>query len=95
MAAFVQENLLSSSGTYAYVAVKASLHATDSAVFGLNKDEKEALSKRFTNDEKTVVNGLVLKGSPIDIINTLSQIGYRVVACTGEVETIWTLQRDL
>lgn len=33
-------------GTFTYVAVKGSLHASDAAVFGLNDDEVKALSKR-------------------------------------------------
>lgn len=84
-----------SSGTYAYVAVKASIHAHDSAVFGLNDVELKALVKRFSDYHKDVINGVLLKAAPLDVVNALGQIGYRVVATTGEAEIVWTMQRDL
>lgn len=84
-----------SSGNHAYVAVKASLHATDSAVFGLNEEEIKALMKKFSNNRLEVINGILLKAPPIDVINALGQLGYRVVATTGEAEVVWTMQRDI
>lgn len=91
----VPASLLVSSGMYAYVAVKASIHATDSAVFGLNDVELNALVKRFHNYRKDIINGTLLKAAPIELINALAEIGYRVVATTGEAEVVWTLQRDV
>lgn len=81
-------------GTYFYVAVKGSLHATDSSVFGLNKDEALALAKRFSNTSIGIVNGISVKGSPMAVINSLSQLGYKVVCSTGETEVIWTMARE-
>lgn len=84
-----------SSGNHAYVAVKASLHAADSAVFGLNEDEIKALVKKFSDYRKEVINGILLKAAPINVVNALGQLGYRVVATTGEAEIVWTMQRDI
>nr|XP_023016291.1 uncharacterized protein LOC111505673 [Leptinotarsa decemlineata] len=91
----IPASLLVSSGTYAYVAVKASLHSADSAVFGLSDVEIKALVKRFPNSKKEVINGVLLKAPPIEVVNALSQLGYRVVATTGEAEVVWTMQRDI
>lgn len=84
-----------SSGMHAYVAVKASLHAEHSSIFGLNEIETNALVKRFNSYRKDVVNGILLKGSPIEIINALGELGYRVISSTGETDIVWTLQRDI
>lgn len=91
----IPASLLISSGLHAYVAVKASLHATDSAVFGLNETELNALVKRFHNYRKDIINGILLKATPIEIVNALAELGYRVVATTGEAEVVWTMQRDV
>ena len=91
----IPASLLMSSGTYAYVAVKASIHASDSAVFGLYDDEIKALVKRFSEYRKEIINGVLLKASPLEVVNALGQLGYRVVATTGEAEVIWTMQRDI
>lgn len=91
----IPANILMSSGIYAYVAVKASIHASDSAVFGLSEVEVKALAKRFSDYHRNVINGVLLKASPLDVVNALGQLGYRVVATTGEAETVWTMQRDL
>lgn len=77
------------------MAVKASIHASDSAVFGLNSDEIKALVKRFSDYRKEIINGVLLKACPLDVVNALGQLGYRVVATTGEAEVIWTMQRDI
>lgn len=82
-------------GTYVYVAVKGSLHSMDSSVFGLSKEEVTALSKRFSNSSTAIVNGVNIKGPPIEVINSLSQLGYKVVCSTGETEVVWTMQREL
>lgn len=91
----IPASLLMSSGTFAYVAVKASIHASDSAVFGLNDDEIKALVKKFSDYRKEVINGVLLKAAPLEVVNALGQLGYRVVATTGEAEVTWTMQRDL
>lgn len=92
----IPANILMSSGMYAYVAVKASVHAVDSAVFGLNEDEINALSKKYNNCvRKDIVNGILLKAAPVQIVNALGQLGYKVVSTTGEAEIIWTMQREL
>lgn len=46
-----------------YIAVKASLHSTDSSVFGLDPVEISALSKRFPNSQTPVFNGVLIKGT--------------------------------
>lgn len=91
----IPASLLMSSGSFAYVAVKSSLHASETAVFGLNKDEMAALSKRFGNCRKSIINGVSLRVPPMDIVNALALLGYRVVGTTGETEVVWTMQRDL
>lgn len=75
-----------------YVAVKASLHASETSVFGLDKDELSALSKRFAISPE-VINGYSLKSNPISVINSLSELGYKVVCSSGEAEIVWTLRR--
>lgn len=92
----IPANILMSSGMYAYVAVKASIHAEDSSVYGLNDDEINALSKKYNNCvRKDVINGIMLKAPPLNVINALGQLGYKVIASTGEAEIVWTLQREL
>ncbi|KAG5892947.1 hypothetical protein JTB14_014999 [Gonioctena quinquepunctata] len=84
-----------STGTSAYVAVKGSLHAADSAVFGLDNVEIKALVKKFSDSKKEVINGILLQAPPMDVVNALGQLGYRVIATTGEAEVVWTMQRDV
>lgn len=91
----IPASLLMSSGNYSYVVVKASVHSEFSSVFGLNEDETKVLVKRFCNYKEEIVNGIMLKATPLQMINTLGQLGYRVVASTGEAEILWTMQRDL
>nr|CAD7572904.1 unnamed protein product [Timema californicum] len=81
--------------TYWYVAVKGSLHAQDCSVFGLIPAEVEALCKRYSHPRVEVVNGIIIKCQPIQVINTLSELGYKVVCSTGEAEIVWTLQREV
>lgn len=82
-------------GTFTYVAVKGSLHASESAVFGLNADEVKAITKRFPSSTTECVNGIRIKAAPLDVINSLSLLGYKVVCTTGEIEVVWTLQREV
>lgn len=83
-----------SESAYCYVAVKGSLHASDCSVFGLIPAEVLALSKRYPSSSE-VINGMTVKGPPIAVINTLSELGYKVVCSTGEAEVVWTLQREV
>lgn len=77
-----------------YIAVKGSLYASDSSVFGLTPEEVTALTKRYPDSNKIVVNGVLIKASPLRIINSLGELGYRVVCSSGEAEIVWTLRRD-
>lgn len=45
-----------------YIAVKASLHASDTAVFGLEPVEVTALFERFPGSSKNIINGVLIKG---------------------------------
>ncbi|XP_066992539.1 uncharacterized protein [Anabrus simplex] len=81
--------------TFYYVAVKGSLHASDCSVFGLIPDEIQALAKRYESPSSPIVNGVIIKVPPILMINSLSELGYRVVCSTGEAEIVWTLQREV
>lgn len=76
-----------------YTAVKGSLHASDSQVFGLTEDEISALSKRCAL-QQGVLNGIAVKCPAINVINYLSELGYRVLCCSGEAECTWTLVRE-
>lgn len=82
-------------GTYMYIAVKGSLHAFDSCVFGLSKEEETAVTQKFSTDSNKVVGGVMIKNHPIQVINALSQLGYKVVCSTGETEIVWTMQREV
>lgn len=100
MAETLQQNVVTVAvppveGTYFYVAVKGSLHATDSSVFGLSLEESTALAKRFANTSIGIVNGVSIKGPPMAVINSLSQLGYKVICSTGETEVIWTMAREV
>lgn len=87
--------ILPSEGTYAYVFVKGSLYARDSSIFGCSTDEVQALSKRFQISSIPIDNGVVIKVAPSLIINSLAQLGYKVISSTGEAEVMWTMQREL
>lgn len=80
---------------YYYVAVKGSLTSGDCDVFGLDQEEITALTKRFPNSNAQIGNGVVIKGPPMTVINTLCQLGYKVVSSSGEAEVVWTLQREI
>lgn len=91
----IPASALISSGMYAYVAVKASLHSSDSAVFGLSDEELKALITKFHNYRKDIINGVLLKATPIETVNALGELGYKVVCTTGEAEITWTMQREI
>ncbi|XP_072381399.1 uncharacterized protein [Diabrotica undecimpunctata] len=91
----IPASVLMATGTYAYVAIKGSLYANDSAVFGLNEVETKALVKKFSNSQREVINGILLSAPPIQVVNALGQLGYRVVCTTGEAEVVWTMQREV
>ncbi|CAG9825481.1 unnamed protein product [Phaedon cochleariae] len=84
----IPASLLVTTGTFVYVAVKGSLHSSDTSVFGLCEVEVKALVKRFSNKQKEVINGIILEAPPIVVINALSQLGYRVVATTGASQSL-------
>lgn len=77
-----------------YIAVKASLHASDTQVFGLQQQEVTALTNRL-QVQGEVLNGVLVKGPALGVINRLNEIGYRVICCSGENEITWTLAREL
>lgn len=77
-----------------YVAIKGSLHASDCSVFGLGEEEIRAISKKYPGSG-VVVNGVSLKANVVDAINSLAQLGYKIIASTGEAEITWTLQREV
>ncbi|CAG4944839.1 uncharacterized protein LOC123705893 [Colias croceus] len=77
-----------------YIAVKGSLHANDCSVFGLGQEEIKALTKKYPGSGD-VVNGVTMKTNVLQLINSLSQLGYKIVASTGEAEITWTLGRDI
>lgn len=87
--------IIATEGIYSYVAIKGSLHDRSCTVFGLNDIEVQAISKRFENAVKPVVNGVMISISPIAMINTLAQLSYKVVSSCGEAEICWTLQREI
>ncbi|XP_071052570.1 uncharacterized protein [Onthophagus taurus] len=91
----IPASLLMTSGIHAYVVVKASLQSTNSLVFGLSKVETDALVKKFDNFKEEVMNGCLIRGSPIQVVNALAELGYRVVGTTGDAEVVFTMQRDI
>lgn len=78
-----------------YVFVKGSLYSPDSAVFGLESQEIQALAKKFDSPCKQIENGIMFKRAVCDVINALAQLGYRVISTCGETETMFTLQREV
>lgn len=78
-----------------YVFVKGSLYSPDSAVFGLEASEIQALATKFNTTCKTVENGIMFKRSVCEVINALAQLGYRVISTCGDAETMFTLQREV
>ncbi|XP_075992291.1 uncharacterized protein LOC142987427 [Anticarsia gemmatalis] len=77
-----------------YIAIKGSVHANDCSVFGLGEEEIRALTKKYPGSG-VVVNGVSIKTNVLGAINSLAQLGYKVIASTGETEITWTLQRDI
>lgn len=75
-----------------YIAIKGSLHASDCSVFGLGNEEIRALSKKFPGSGN-VVNGVSIKSNVLSALNSLGQLGYKIISSTGETEITWTLQR--
>ncbi|XP_067623050.1 uncharacterized protein [Eurosta solidaginis] len=80
---------------YTYVTVKGSLHDRSCAVFGLNETEMQALSKRFGQGMKGAVNGIMVSIPPMEMVNTLAQLSYKVICSCGEAEISWTMQREI
>lgn len=82
-------------GQYVYVFVKGSLYSDCTSVFGLDSNEAKALAKRYNTTSVQIDNGIMIKTGPAEVINALSQLGYKVVCSTGEAEITWTLQREV
>lgn len=80
--------------TYYYVFVRGSVYSDFATLFGLTQDEQQALTKRYNNKVSFVDNGIMIKAPAADLINSLAQLGYKVVCSTGEAEITWTLQRE-
>lgn len=80
---------------YYYVFVRGSLYSMESAVFGLEALEINALSTRFGLNPREIENGVLLKKPANVVINSLSQLGYRVVSTCGETEHLFTLGREV
>lgn len=80
--------------TYYYVFVRGSVYSDFGSLFGLSQDEKQALIKRYNNKVGACDNGIMIHAPPVDLINSLAQLGYKVVCSTGEAEITWTLQRE-
>jgi hypothetical protein len=80
---------------YYYVFVRGSLYSPESAVFGLEMTEISALSNRFGLNPKEIENGVMFKKPVNTIINSLAQLGYRVISTCGETEHLFTLGREI
>ncbi|CAK1603144.1 unnamed protein product [Parnassius mnemosyne] len=78
-----------------YIAVKGSLYANDSFVFGLGQEEVKALTAKFPGLGVDVVNGVSIKTNVLQTLNSLGQLGYKIISSTGETEITWTLQREI
>ncbi|XP_046803836.1 uncharacterized protein LOC124419254 [Lucilia cuprina] len=88
-------SIVNNEGTCAYITVKGSLHDRSCSVFGLNDTEIQALSKRFENSVKPVMNGVMVSASHLVMLNTLAQLSYKVVCSCGKAEICWTMQREI
>lgn len=80
-------------GVLYYIAVKGSLHAFDCAVFGLKDEEVKALESKYVRT--IIVNGVAFKTNVMNVVNSLVQLGYKIVSSTGETEITWTMQREV
>jgi len=80
---------------YYYIFVKGSLYSPESAVFGLEASEIQALATKFSSACKAIENGVMFKKSVCEVINALAQLGYKVISTCGESETLFTLQREV
>lgn len=76
-----------------YIAVKGSLHAFNCAVFGLKEEEVKALESKYPRS--IIVNGVAFKTNVLNAVNSLVQLGYKVLSSTGETEITWTMQREV
>lgn len=78
-----------------YVFVRGSLYSLESAVFGLELLEISALATKFGSNPKEIENGVMFKKPCNIVINSLAQLGYRVVSSCGETEHLFTLGREI
>lgn len=80
---------------YFYVFVRGSLYSMETSVFGLELLEVSALSTKFASSPKEIENGVMFKQPANIVINSLAQLGYRVVSSCGETEHLFTLGREI
>lgn len=80
---------------YYYIFIKGSLYSCDSAVFGLEAQEIQALAKKFSSPCKEVENGVLIKKPVHQVVNSLAQLGYKIISTCGETDTIFTMQREI
>lgn len=78
-----------------YVFVRGSLYSSESAVFGLENLEILALTTKFGSPPKEIENGIMYKKPVNAVINSLAQLGYRVISSCGETEHLFTLGREI
>ena len=73
-----------------YILLRANINDSDTLASGLNDQEAQYLKTQF------VVESSFIKAAPIDVINLFSNIGYKVVASSGDcASTTWTMERNL
>ncbi|XP_037075201.1 uncharacterized protein LOC119096414 isoform X2 [Pollicipes pollicipes] len=81
-----------------YIAVKGSLFATETYIFGINDShfQEEALKLGVTDlTVSPCVNGVILNRDPMYVVNLVSRFGYEVIAASGGQECMWTMRRTI
>ena len=73
-----------------YILLRANINDSETLISGLNENEVQLVKTKF------VVESSFIKAAPIDVINMFSNIGYKVVASSGDcASTTWTMERNL
>jgi len=81
-----------------YIAIKGSLFATETYIFGINEAHFQAEAQRLGVADLTVqpcVNGVILNREPMYVVNLVARFGYDVIAASGGQECMWTLRRRI
>lgn len=73
-----------------YVAIKGSLHASDCSVFGLDEQDIKEITKKY----EPVINGFSVRENVLQVLNSCTKSGFRVISSTGESEITWTMQKE-